>query len=172
MEGNKWRGGFMTDFPPRSAPAEPLDGATPWLHHTMAFEDRFHDTVAVHIPESIRHGSPAYRPNRMRTKEITGADMSHQFWPQHTHDLVTPSGDKRLDDRADLLPNPSRTCTWNTNAPPSPLPSRVYPKSLHHSPRGIGLEGSQIMTGHAGGDPLLSASQLDASGINTASGSG
>ena len=53
-EGNKWRGGFKTNFPPRTATAEPLDGKTPWLHHTEAFEDRFHETVRImaHAPAS------------------------------------------------------------------------------------------------------------------------
>ena len=41
----KWRGGFATNFPPRSAAAEPLDGQTPWMHHLAPFEDRFHETV-------------------------------------------------------------------------------------------------------------------------------
>jgi len=164
-EANKWRGGFKTDFPPRSSTAEPLDGATPWLHHTMAFEDRFHDMVAVHIPESIRHGNPAYRPNRVRGQELTGNDMTRQFWPQHTFegarlgDVYTASGKKRLADRDDFLPNPSQSCTWNTTAPPSPLPSRHYPKSIHGSPRGYF---------EAGAD-LVSASQIDATAINTTS---
>ena len=43
--GNKWRGGFATNFPPRTASAEPLDGPAPWLHHNYKFMDRFHDTV-------------------------------------------------------------------------------------------------------------------------------
>jgi hypothetical protein len=48
----KWRGGFATNFPPRTAPAEPLGGQAPWLHHMAPFEDRFHETVsrAGHAP--------------------------------------------------------------------------------------------------------------------------
>lgn len=142
--GNKWRGGFKTDFPPRTATAEPLDGATPWLHHTTAFEDRFHDTVAVHIPESIKHGGPTYRPNRLKTAELTGADATNQFWPQHTGDH--------------FLPNPAQTCTWNTTVPPSPLPPRAYPKSPMMSPRpATGLV-------DAGGQGLVSASEVHQSG--------
>ena len=145
MRMRKWGGGFVTDFPPRTAAAEPLDGATPWLHHTMAFEDRFHDTVAVHIPESIKHGGPTYRPNRVKTMELTGVDPQAQFWPQHTG--------------TEFLPNPSKSCTWNTNVPPSPPPARGYPKSPLVSPRKMD---------EAGAD-LVSASQVEASGVTNSS---
>lgn len=109
---HKWRGGFATNFPPRTATAETLDGQASWLHHTMPFEDRFHDTVAIHIPEAIKHGargdkmpSPVFRPTREKNKELTGGDGGAQFWPQHT---------------GDFLPNPSATCTWNVLQPSSP----------------------------------------------------
>ena len=77
----------------------------------------------MHIPESIKHGGPTYRPNRVKAKELTGASAINQFWPQHTGD--------------NFLPNPSATCTWNVTVPPSPLPVRVYPKSPLLSPRGV-----------------------------------
>ena len=101
----------------------------------------------MHIPASIRHGSPSYRPNREKERELTGSDPTQQFWPQHTGD--------------DFLPNPSPNCTWNVHVPPSPLPPRAYPKSLHSSPRGT----------HAETDPMLSASQVvsqvDQSGVTS-----
>ena len=96
--------------------------------------------VAVHIPESIKKGNPAYRTNRDKTKELT-AEGAEIFWPQHTGD--------------GFLPNPSATCTWNVTAPPSPTPLREYPKSIHtFSPR------EQLDTQ---GDGLVSASQVEAS---------
>lgn len=148
---HKWRGGFVTNFPPRTATAEPLDGATPWLHHTAPFEDRYHDTVAIHIPEAIKHGvhgnkipSPTFRPTREKGKELTGGDGATQFWPQHTGDH--------------FLPNPSQTCTWNVLQPPSPIPPRGYPKTQYGSPRGVG-----------DADGLVSASQVEASGATKSS---
>ena len=69
----------------------------------------------MHIPESIKHGGPTYRPNRAKTQELSGT----QFWPQHTGDH--------------LLPNPSPTCTWNTMSPYNGgcrHSMKVYPKSL------------------------------------------
>ena len=109
----------------------------------MAFEDRFHDTVAVHIPESIKHGGPTYRPNRVKTAELTGADATQQFWPQHTGD--------------NFLPNPAQTCTWNTTVPPSPLPARAYPKSPMMSPRGVAVDSAR---------ELISASEVQQSGTS------
>lgn len=146
---HKWRGGFANSFPPRTGTAhgQPIaDGATPWMHHTIPFEDRFNDAVAMHIPESIRRGGPSYRPRREKGKELTGPDGAAQFWPQYTG--------------SELLPNPSATCTWNVQTPPSPLPSRTYPKTGHGSPGGMDV-----------GSQLISASQIEASGV-LASGSG
>lgn len=148
MRMRKWRGGFVTDFPPRTAAAEPLSGAAPpWMHHRAPYEDKFHETVAVHIPESIRHGSPMYRPARDRSKELTsGVTGPHpQFWPGP---LATGG---------EVLPNPSASCTWNTAVPPSPIPDKAYLKTGRSPTRALD------------GDALLSASQVQ-SGVTSGSG--
>ena len=151
MRMHKWRGGFATNFPPRTSTAQPLaiGSEAPWLHHTAPFEDRFHETVAVHIPEAIRHGGPAYRPNRDASKELTSGpvnSMAHpQFWPGP---LAAGNGE--------LLPNPSASCTWNVTVPPSPVPDKAY-RNTARSP-----------TRMLDGDNLLSASQVAAeSGVTT-----
>ena len=107
--------------------------------------------MAVHIPESIKKGSPTYRTNRDKTKELT-AEGAETFWPQHTGE--------------GFLPNPSATCTWNVKAPPSPTPPREYPKSIHtFSPR-------EHLDPAAHGDGLVSASQVEASFGGGSSGAG
>jgi hypothetical protein len=97
----------------------------------------------VHIPESIKHGAPFFRPVRAKDKELTGGDGTPQFWPQHTGDT--------------LLPNPSASCTWNVATPPSPVPQRTYLKTANSPSKSTE------------GDALVSASQVEMSG---ASGSG
>mmetsp|Transcript_51222 Transcript_51222/g.132977 ORF Transcript_51222/g.132977 Transcript_51222/m.132977 type:complete len:311 (+) Transcript_51222:3-935(+) len=112
----KWRGGFVTDFPPRSArPAPPFVGAVPWLHHTEEYVDHMHTSVAVqgvHLRDQQR---ASFRPVREKAKELTGGDGRAQFWPQ------TPSNV--------YLPNPQLSCTWNQITPSSPLPPRAYIKT-------------------------------------------
>jgi len=112
----KWRGGFVTDFPPRSAvPAQPFVGDMPWLHHTEEYVDHFHDQVAInvnHLPATQRS---AFRPIRKKSKELTGGDGRQQFWPQSPVNVY--------------VPNPLLSCTWNQTKPSSPLPVRAYLKS-------------------------------------------
>ena len=124
----KWRGGFATDFPPRTAAeTRTLNGRMSWLHHTEAYADHLHDSVALHMG--------GFRPPREKNKELTGGDGAGQFWPQTPVDVY--------------IPNPALTCTWNQVAPPSPLPPRAYPKSK----RTDGLSGTMsIGMLHAHGD--------------------
>ena len=88
---DKFRGSFVNCFPPSTADSAHAKRAQDWLHHPLAFEERFHDTVQVHEKRGV--GRP--REPREAEKEVS----------DQRFDINIP--------RNLYYPNPSKSCTWN-----------------------------------------------------------